>query len=150
MSTKKLQQGLLMLTILFVWSGGTVTGNWSEADTEEGARLSINLKAKAVVLGPEVTLGDIGFVQVADIKLRKRLMSIKVGEAPPPGESFEITLHYVKRLLETTGFAQIASRLNGPRSVRVITAQKEIDKAFVREEFALKLDETLNLINIQA
>jgi hypothetical protein len=139
-----------MLAVLFVCNSGTVTGNWNGADTEEGSRLSINLKAKAVVLGPEVTLGDIVFIQVEDLKLRNRLMSIKVGEAPPPGESFEITLHYIKRLLETTGFAQVANHLNGPRSVRVITAQKEIDKAFVREEFALNSWEPLNLINIQA
>lgn len=138
-----------MLTVLFVWNGGTVTGNWNDAEAQD-TRFSINLKAKAVVLGPEVKLGDIGFITVPDVKLRKRLMSIKVGEAPPPGESFEITLHFVKRLLETTGYAHVASRLNGPRSVRVITAQKEIDKAFVREEFALNANGPLNLFNIQA
>ncbi|NIR47533.1 hypothetical protein GWO43_03490 [candidate division KSB1 bacterium] len=100
------------------------------------ARLSINLKAKAVVIGPAITLGDIGQVIVSDSIKRLRLAAVKVGKAPPPGESSEISRNHIKRCLKKSGFGEFIDVLEGPRIIRVTTAQVEIDKAFIKEQYA--------------
>jgi hypothetical protein len=98
--------------------------------------LSINLKSKALVLGPKIKLGDIGKVIVPDSLKKLQLSSIELGEAPPPGESSDLSLNYIKRRLKSAGFEEFISYIKGPKTIRVTTAQVEIDKAFPREEFA--------------
>ena len=104
--------------------------------TSGSKQLSIKLKAKAVILGPEITLGDVGYIIAADSVKREQLMSIKIGDAPPPGESSDISLSHIKRCLKTAGFSKYVHAIKGPRTIRVITAPVEIDKAFLREEYA--------------
>jgi len=102
---------------------------------DSGEKFSISLKARAVVLGPEVKLGDISNVVIPDHNKRNQLASIVIGQAPPPGESSEISLTYIKRCLKLHGFEKYLSVIDGPRTIRIITAHVEIDKAFLRQEF---------------
>jgi len=99
---------------------------------------AINLRPRSVVLGPNVTLGDLGNIYLSDRNRRKILSQIDLGQAPPPGEGREISLSYIKRRLRTEGLGEFIALLSGPKRVRVITAQIEIDKAFLSEQFALR------------
>jgi len=103
---------------------------------EKSNNLSISLKARSVVLGPYVKLGDVGNLIIPNNKTRIQIASVIIGKAPPPGEAREISLNYIKRCLKSSGFEEYISFLNGPKTVRVITAHVEIDKAFLQQEFA--------------
>ncbi|TDI87718.1 MAG: hypothetical protein E2O78_00705 [Caldithrix sp.] len=70
---------------------------------------------------------------VTDSLKRMKLSAIKIGKAAPPGESTEILLSHIKKKLMHAGFGEYADSISGPRTIRVLTAQKEIDKAFVKE-----------------
>ena len=98
--------------------------------------LSINLKPRAVVVGSIITLGDIGYVVLQDSVKKSMLTSIKIIDAPPPGESSEISLNYIKSCLKAAGFIDYVSAIRGPKVIRVTSAQIEIDKAFLKEEYA--------------
>ncbi len=102
----------------------------------EKQQFSINLKSRALVIGPEVTLGEIGRVIVPDPVKRAQLASINLGEAPPPGESTEISLSAVKTRLVKAGFGNFVPYVKGPRAIRVTTAEVEIDKAFLKPQYA--------------
>lgn len=129
----KIKVVFLFLIILFFTVSET---GFSESDQNSEKKFSIKIKAKVTVLGPEITLGDIGYVVVTDRTKRKRLLAVRICDAPPPGESTEISLRHIKRCLKTAGFSEYISSLKGPRNIRVITAEIEIDKAFLKEEFA--------------
>lgn len=98
--------------------------------------LSINLKAKSIVLGPEIRLRDVGTIIIPDTKKKAEIAQIIIGKAPPPGESSEISLNYIKRRLKVSGFEDYVSIIKGPRIIRIVTAHVEIDKAFLKQEFA--------------
>ena len=108
----------------------------AEDKTTEEAEFAILLKAKATVLGPEVTLGEIGNIKVTDPEIQTRLLAIKVATAPPPGESLEISMSQIKRKLKSAGLNKYVGLIKGPDSIRVMTVQVELDKAFVQEDFA--------------
>ena len=125
---RKLPSGvLLFLMVLLVQSllGSKSTGALAD-------KHSINLRAKSTILGPHITLGDISSLMVADSLQRMELSAIKIGRAAPPGESTEILLSHIKKKLMQAGFGEYTDSIRGPRTIRVLTAQKEIDKAFVR------------------
>lgn len=113
--------------------------------SEPSKRVSINLKLHSVVLGPEVTLGDVSHILMRDGITKAKLVSIKIGNAPPPGESSDIQLSYIKRCVKVAGFEKYSTIIKGPRTIRVRTAQFEIDKALLREEFA-RVTETLTFV----
>lgn len=104
--------------------------------SETGKNLSISLKARAVVLGPYVKLGDVGNLIIPNNKTRTQIASVIIGKAPPPGEAREISLNYIKRCLKSNGLEKYTSLLNGPKTIRIITAHVEIDKAFLQQEYA--------------
>jgi len=104
--------------------------------TASGREYSINLKSRVIVIGPMITLGDIGQVVERDSATKILLSAVKIIEAPPPGETTEISINFIKRCLITAGLRKYTSSLKGPKVVRVTTAQVEIDKAFLIEEFA--------------
>lgn len=134
MNLKRMRRQLIIgLTTALLLAHGVIAASET---SERGEKLSISLKARSVVLGPEVKLGDIGKVLIPDHHKRAQLASIVIGQAPPPGESSEISLTYIKRCLKLHGFEKYLSVIEGPRTVRIITAHVEIDKAFLREEFA--------------
>lgn len=124
---------LLILLIIFV----AVNTLFSQGlPLNSNGNFSINLKSKALVLGPKIKLGDIGKVIVPDSLQMLRLSSVELGEAPPPGESSDLSLSHIKRCLKRAGFEEFISYIKGPRIIRVTTAQVEIDKAFLREDYA--------------
>lgn len=102
---------------------------------------SINLKTKALVIGPDITLGEIGQVIIPDRFKRSQLAAVKIAPAPPPGESTEISMTLIKRRMTRAGFGEFIPYLKGPRAIRVTTAQTEIDKAFIKEQYALTQSE---------
>jgi hypothetical protein len=99
-------------------------------------QLSINLKARALVIGPTIRLRDLGKIVVPDSVKRARVADLKIADAPPPGESSEISLNYIKRRLHAAGFHEFTSSIKGPSIIRVTTAQDEIDKAMIKDEYA--------------
>lgn len=145
---KKITLGLLVGLFVF---GGIKFSVSVPLNSPAQKKLTIHLKAKAIVLGPIVTLGDIGSISIPDSFIQSRISSIKIKDAPPPGESSEIRLSQIKKCLRKAGFDRYLNILNGPRLIRVTTAQIEIDKAFIKEEYALNLncDKTLKKYNIR-
>lgn len=111
-------------------------GSGESRQSKNNASLSIKLRARTTVLGPDVTLGDVSHILTRNRTIRARLLTIKIGHAPPPGESSEIKLSYIKRCLKMAGFTEYTKAIKGPRTIRVVTAQVEIDKAILKEEFA--------------
>ena len=103
---------------------------------EGGVKVAIKVKAKSLVLGPQVTLGDISSVQISDNPKRAAIEGIIIVKAPPPGESTDISLTDIKRKLKVAGYGRFIPMLKGPRTVRIITAHNEIDKAFLKEGLA--------------
>lgn len=103
--------------------------------------VAILLKKKVVVLGPEIRLGDIAEAIFSDSLNRAALESIRIGEAPPPGESSDISLSFIKRCLRSAGYGNYVSDIRGPSKIRIITAQVEINKAFLREELAKAMNQ---------
>ncbi len=122
-----------LIILLFTQLGTVFSQNRA---VNSNSDFSINLKSRALVLGPKITLGDIGKIVVPDSLQRLRLSSIELGEAPPPGESRELSLSYIKRCIKRAGFEEFISYIKGPKTIRVTTAQVEIEKAFLKEEYA--------------
>lgn len=131
---KKLHLVAIFASAILLLSLGT--GSSQKTSSRYSGQFSINLKAKVLVIGPIITLGDIGSIVIADSIKRTQLSELKIVDAPPPGESTEISLSYVKKRLRAAGLEDLISLLRGPSIIRVTTAQDEIDKAFVREEYA--------------
>lgn len=97
---------------------------------------SINLKSQALVLGPQIKLGDIAVIEVPD-SLAKQLTKVVICEkAAPPGESRELSLNYIKRCIKRAGFKKYLTFIHGPRIIRVTTAPVEIHKTYARKGFA--------------
>ncbi len=112
-------------------------------------KLSIKLKARTIVLGPDITLGDVSHILTPNSTIRTKLLTIKIGHAPPPGESSEIKLSHIKRCLKVAGFGECINAIKGPRTVRVVTAEVEIDKAILKEEFAKFITNTALLASFE-
>jgi len=97
--------------------------------------LVVNLKKSTQVLGPQVVLADVAEI-TGPKKLKVDLGRIIVcPQVPPPGESMEISLRHIKLCLVKAGFKDFV-KLKGPKMIRVSTAQVEINKAFLRENYA--------------
>jgi len=107
----------------------------SEANNVTNQEFAILLQAKVTVLGPDINLGDVGNIIIKDRKARAKLLSIRIATAAPPGESLEISLSQIKRRLKSAGLSKYVDLIQGPSHIRVMTAQIEIDKAIVMEEF---------------
>ena len=112
-------------------------------------KLSIKLKARTIVLGPDVTLGDVSHILTPNSTIRAKLLTIKIGHAPPPSESSEIKLSHIKRCLKVAGFSKYINAIKGPRTIRVVTAEVEIDKAILKEEFAKFITNTALLASFE-
>ncbi|MCH8873367.1 hypothetical protein IH824_11465, partial [candidate division KSB1 bacterium] len=78
--------------------------------------MSIKLKARTIVLGPDITLGDVSNILTPNSIVRAKLLAIKIGHAPPPGESSEIKLSHIKRCLKVAGFEEYTKTIRGPRT----------------------------------
>ncbi|MFQ5822909.1 MAG: hypothetical protein ACE5JB_02530 [bacterium] len=140
-SNKILGDILCLVIILFVF---LETGFSQNKTLNSNEKFSINLKTKALVLGPKIRLGDIGKVIVPDSLKKLQLASIILGEAPPPGESSELSLSYIKRCVKRAGFGEYISYIKGPRIIRITTAQIEIDKVLLKEELAYSNNSNLS------
>jgi len=95
----------------------------------------IKLRYKAVVIGPTITLADVSKIMIQNRALIKKIGHIKIGMAPPPGESREISVSDIKKSLIKAGYEQYVNHLKGPRAIHITTAHNEIDKAFLREDY---------------
>jgi flagella basal body P-ring formation protein FlgA len=95
--------------------------------------LSINLKSKALVIGPKIRLGEVGVIEGANRKIKAALDSLVLGQAAPPGESRELTLSYIKNKMRAAGLKKYIRFIKGPKIIRVTTAHTQIDKAILRD-----------------
>lgn len=134
MNSKHLRGGAFGILLAVLTVAGFPTHSTGESKVNN--ELSILLRPKSTVLGPVVTLGDIGRILIPDDSKQKALSSVKLGEAPPPGEGMEITLSHIRKALKGAALEEYVQYLKGPRTVRIVTAEKEIDKAFLRDAFA--------------
>lgn len=97
----------------------------------------ISFKSINLVVGNRILLGEICDLNISDSKMKKSLAQISIGIAPPPGESIEITLISIKKKIISAGFSKLVPYVIGPKVIRVETAQREIDKAFLHEDLAM-------------
>ncbi len=134
MQTKKKMLIVCMIGALLVLSI-SVSGKNSSSSNGNHSKVMIELLSKKVILGPKINLGDVCDFKNMDAKIVDELRSIMIGIAPPPGESKEITRSLIKRRLIGAGFKNYIDFIEGPKRIQVITAQNEIDKAFLRENF---------------
>lgn len=98
--------------------------------------LRIKLRPLNLIVGNQIVLGDICDINIQNLEIRKRFSNINIGLAPPPGESIEISLISIKKKIASAGFPKYIAYVIGPKTIRAETAHREIDKAFLREEFA--------------
>ncbi len=104
--------------------------------TTSAQSVQIKLKPVNLVVGNQIVLGEICEIYMQDTESKKRFSNINVGLAPPPGESIEITLIAVKKKITAAGYSNFIPYVTGPKIIRVETAHREIDKAFLQEKFA--------------
>ncbi len=95
--------------------------------------LSINLKARALVIGPKILLKEICVIQTDDKSIQQKIGAVQLGKAPPPGESKELTLSFIKLQLRQAGLQKYLNNVSGPKVIRVTTAQEEISKAVLED-----------------
>jgi len=134
MQTKKKMLIVCTIGALLVLSI-SVSGKNSSSHNNNHSKMIIELLSKKVILGPKISLGDVCDFKNMDTKIVHKLSSIIIGMAPPPGESKEITRSFIKRRLIGAGFKSYINYIEGPKRIQVITAQNEIDKAFLGEYF---------------
>jgi hypothetical protein len=97
---------------------------------------SIQIKNKALVIGPVIRLSEIGIIDTPDRTIREKLGAVTLGMAPPPGESKDLTLSYIKQQIRKSGLHRYLDRVSGPKTIRVTTAHKEITKAILEDAVA--------------
>jgi flagella basal body P-ring formation protein FlgA len=95
--------------------------------------LSINLKARSLVIGPRILLKEVCVIQTDDKAIQQKIGEVQLGKAPPPGESKELTLAFIKLQLRQAGLQKYIDKLSGPKSIRVTTAHEEISKAVLED-----------------
>ena len=99
----------------------------------QNKELSINLKARALVIGPKILLKEICVIQTDDKSIQQKIGAVQLGKAPPPGESKELTLSYIKLQLRQAGMQKYLDKVSGPKVIRVTTAHEEISKAVLED-----------------
>lgn len=97
-------------------------------------KYTINLKTESIVIGPQITLGDIAQIQVIDDTYKTRLCALILCISPPPGEARELSMGFIERKIKEAGFNPKMISFSGPKIVRITAAQIEIHKIFFREE----------------
>jgi len=100
------------------------------------AQTVVELKSRAITLGPKIKLGEIAIVQCSNRDLKQRLEEFDVGTALPPGETKEISIHEIRLQLRRLGLPPDSLAVSGPTTVRVTTAHKDISKAIIEHEIA--------------
>ena len=85
----------------------------------QAADITIELKEKAVVQGPEILLGDIGRVVSVDPRMGQTLDGLVLAKAPQPGRSRQISTDYLRLRLKQMDLAPETLTLTGPDKVRV-------------------------------
>lgn len=95
--------------------------------------LSINLKARSLVIGPKILLKEICVIRTGDKSIQQKIGAVQLGKAPPPGESKELTLSFIKLQLRQAGLQKYLDNVSGPKVIRVTTAHEEISKAVLED-----------------
>jgi flagella basal body P-ring formation protein FlgA len=103
---------------------------WAQSQSKD---LSINLKARSLVIGPKILLHEICFIQTDNREIRQKIGAVQLGKAPPPGESKELTLSFIKQQLRQAGLQKYLDKISGPKVIRVTTAHQEISKAVLED-----------------
>ena len=148
MSVVKKPFCIFLISILYLLCVIDMGSSESKQSTKS-KKLSIKLKARTIVLGPDVTLGNVSHILTPNNTIRAKLLAIKIGHAPPPSESNEIKVSHIKRCLKVAGFGKYINTIRGPRTIRVVTAEIEIDKAILKEEFAKLITNTALLFTFK-
>ena len=103
---------------------------WAQNQSRE---LSINLKARSLVIGPKILLHEICIIQTNDRAIRQQIGAVQLGKVPPPGESKELTLSFIKLQLRQAGLQKYLDKISGPKVIRVTTAHEEISKVVLED-----------------
>lgn len=128
MMTRKVFRGLWLVMVLLVMARANLV--WSQSQTKE---FSINLKARALVIGPKILLHEICIINTDNKAIRTKLGAVQLGQAPPPGESKELTLAFIKLQIRRAGLQEYLDKVAGPKVIRVTTAHEEISKAVLED-----------------
>ncbi len=113
--------------------------------TQAGAKeaVLIQLSAKAAVIGPRVTLGEVASMIGGDRALAARLKGLDLGKAAPVGKTLKITPAFVKTTLRKEGYTPDQFQLSGEELTEVETSGKEFSLSQLLPEAALFIEAEL-------
>ena len=87
------------------------------ASVDGADRLSLTLKAAAVVNGESVRLGDVA--EVSGSPAYGAILEVEVGRSPRPGQTRFVSADYIRIRLRQAGYDTDAMTLEGPQDVKV-------------------------------
>ncbi|MGI9570976.1 MAG: flagellar basal body P-ring formation chaperone FlgA [Desulfobulbia bacterium] len=116
-----------------------LTSFFNIAGSAWAADISISLKNKAVVQGPEIRLRDIGSIVSVDPKLEQKLDRMVVAKAPQPGRSRPISAEYLSLRLKQQDLPPESVLFTGSDQVQVTREGIEVSE----DEIAKIVDEFL-------
>lgn len=103
----------------------------------EVSQFTINFKTESIVIGPQITLGEVGQIIVADKALRHRLNQLEITKAAPPGEAKEITVSQIKKCVREEGFDLAHIIFKGPKILRITTLPDKLINLIIEDKLAL-------------
>ena len=92
------------------------------------AKVEIVLKSSTVVAGPNIYLSEIVVLRPKNKALKKKFARLVVTKAAPPGESKDISVNFIRRLLRQKGLYKHITRVTGPKIIRVTTGHRDITR----------------------
>ncbi len=98
--------------------------------------VTLKLKPETTVVGPQISAFEICLIEPYSKNLARKLKTIILGRAAPPGEAKDITRNQLKLQLRRAGLKKLIPSITGPRVVRVKTAQRDITRIRIDEAVA--------------
>jgi hypothetical protein len=113
-------------------------------------QFTISFHSESVVVGSEISLGEIGKIVLNNEKLCKRLSSLVIAEAAPPGETREISLSYIKKRLKELGFDIQQIHFKGPKVLRITTMPNKLIDLLIEDKIASRDHHACDLFDVSS
>lgn len=100
------------------------------------SQLTISFHSESVVVGEEISLGEIGKIVLNNDKLCEKLSNLVIAEAAPPGETRELSLSHIKKCIKELGFNLELIQFYGPKVLRITTIPNKIIDLLIEDKMA--------------
>ena len=116
----------------------------------ETPQLTISFHSESVVVGPEISLGEIGKIVINNEMLCKTLRDLIIAEAAPPGETREISLSYIKKCIKELGFNLQEIQFNGPKVLRITTMPNKLIDLLIEDQTAFQHEDSQEFLDAKS